>query len=869
MSSSTTTQVILSAPSDWRPWFQTIRTAAVQADIWKFVNPDTPNSELPTCDEPEEPTYGTVNPTATGYKDLSDLEREELRDLKATYKRRYKEYREQKSALGLLIKRIQESVDRKQHYLLEDLNTPYELLSSLKKRLSPTQKVRERDLAAAYHKLKKVPRDSDLDDWLSEWQVVYTQCKALDLPEVHDNRASIDFLNAVKAVDIHFAENQLDKIQDLEEEGKKCPDVLQLLDRFETRRRISPPTKAKSQPAFATLQGKRLESKKEVNDSTTPPRPCLCGESHFFVNCPYLIKSIRKPNWKPDVEMLAKIDETVKKVPSLGKAVEVARKKVAARSQNRTQDIGSQGRNVDPPLRSNDETIGRMRGAFATTHFMTAHATSNHTRVQYPLHNSFLLDSASPAHVCNDIARFITFEEIEDYLIAGETEVPILGYGTVEVFGRTPDDKDTFTLTLMETAFIPTFHTSLISLRRAMNAGIHWRIKEKDLSDEIGPMCKVFDMFDQFVIEYNPVQEEFSDTDKQQAFAVSRKSEKSKRSSKKSAKKSSKPLTSSASTDIWHRRLGHVSMEAVNHLSNALTGVNVTKQQSSPSALPSPCEVCTIANLQNQVSRRPAERATEPFERVYFDLIQMTRAYNGDEWAMHFLCDKVRAHFGYTFPSKTDARETVKDFKAFVKRQYDKEILIWHTDGEKSLEKAEFGDWLRKEGYIYETTAPYSPSQNGPAERAGGVIIRKARAMRIEAKLPENLWPEFFNTAVYITNRTPTKQLGWLTPLEVLHQELGRANPRPTGAHLRILGCRAYNKILNLPKKHKVAPRSLIGYLVGYDSTNIFRVWIPQKRKVIRTKDVIFDENKFYPAGSLYRGTPTAICSRETSHPGP
>ena len=119
-------------------------------------------------------TYRTVNPAATGYKDLSDLEREELRDLKATYKRQYKEYRERKSSIGSLIKRIQESVDRKQHYLLEDLDTPYELLSSLKKRLSPTQKVRERDLAVSYNKLKKVPRDSDLDDWLSEWQVVYT-----------------------------------------------------------------------------------------------------------------------------------------------------------------------------------------------------------------------------------------------------------------------------------------------------------------------------------------------------------------------------------------------------------------------------------------------------------------------------------------------------------------------------------------------------------------------------------------------------------------------------------------------------------------------------------------------------------------------
>ena len=37
-----------------------------------------------------------------------------------------------------------------------------------------------------------------------------------------------------------------------------------------------------------------------------------------------------------------------------------------------------------------------------------------------------------------------------------------------------------------------------------------------------------------------------------------------------------------------------------------------------------------------------------------------------------------------------------------------------------------------------------------------------------------------------------------------------------------------------------------LGHLVGYDSTNIFRIWIPSKRKIIRTRGVIFDEGKFY-----------------------
>jgi hypothetical protein len=37
-----------------------------------------------------------------------------------------------------------------------------------------------------------------------------------------------------------------------------------------------------------------------------------------------------------------------------------------------------------------------------------------------------------------------------------------------------------------------------------------------------------------------------------------------------------------------------------------------------------------------------------------------------------------------------------------------------------------------------------------------------------------------------------------------------------------------------------------MGYLVGYDSTYIFRVWIPPKSSVISTRDVTFIDLLFY-----------------------
>ena len=47
-------------------------------------------------------------------------------------------------------------------------------------------------------------------------------------------------------------------------------------------------------------------------------------------------------------------------------------------------------------------------------------------------------------------------------------------------------------------------------------------------------------------------------------------------------------------------------------------------------------------------------------------------------------------------------------------------------------------------------------------------------------------------------------------------------------------------------RRNKLAPRAEIGYLVRYDSINIYRIWIPHTGKVISTRDVIFNETKFF-----------------------
>ena len=152
-----------------------------------------------------------------------------------------------------------------------------------------------------------------------------------------------------------------------------------------------------------------------------------------------------------------------------------------------------------------------------------------------------------------------------------------------------------------------------------------------------------------------------------------------------------------------------------------------------------------------------------------------------------------------------------------IQTRYNGKVVFFRTDGERSLGK-DFEDLITELGISYEPSAPNTPEQNGHSERKGGVLSMKARAMRIDAGLPNYLWPWIYKTAGYIMNRTPMQKHQWKTSFENI------TGGQPNIGHLRKFGCKAYPIDKGIPRKEKLQPRAHIGYLVGYDSINIFNI---------------------------------------------
>jgi hypothetical protein len=129
-----------------------------------------------------------------------------------------------------------------------------------------------------------------------------------------------------------------------------------------------------------------------------------------------------------------------------------------------------------------------------------------------------------------------------------------------------------------------------------------------------------------------------------------------------------------------------------------------------------------------------------------------------------------------------------------------------------------------------------TPKQKGVAERMNRTLNERARAMRLNAGLPNTFWADAVNTYAYLINRGPSVPLGFRLPEEVW---LGR---EVTHKHLRVFGCDAYIGVKDFERDkldHKARKCTFIGY---GDEKMGYRLWDPEARKVYRCRDPVSNE---------------------------
>ena len=824
-SDSTKNTRILRTTRDWHTWYGSIATQAMQLEVWEYLDPQS-TKELT---EPTQPSIPDGDSVLTNVQELIFKLNFEK------YSRNHAAWLRAKSNLASIRTTICNSVDPLHiSDLAARIVSPREILQKLKQRLCPTDTTRANELLRRYENLKKSPKGSqDLEKWIYEWIEIVRD--GMELHEIEKKSAIRAFYRANAKIN----ESLTDSISMWADTQDECSfeDIANKFLQKYREKGIGSKTTS-SHFAFATASEPTLQGRPATSTTATDKkRPCLCGEEHAWKVCMYIVPEMRPQGWKGNNDTQNKVDDKISKNPNVKRVVERIRRhttkndKPKKSKQHSANMVANDANSVAITDVNSDDNDGENWVNFLTI------AMSTDAKSNYALRNSFIVDPASHLHVCNMRDRFVSIESCDGKtLLTGDNGTVIEGFGYAYLWvtracGKREKVK-------IYAAYIPGFHTNLISTRilvREQNIGLNELAMELQRAN--GDCVAKLECHQDFLVaEYNPIND-LSDNNAALATGMNFPSP---ATASKSSSKSAALKPASATEDIWSARLGHPSKQAISHLPDV--NPNTTISNIAPKVLN---EVKELAVANQQISRMKTYRANAPFETIYWDIVYFKPiGFNGDKYMSHMYCENSHLHFVDTLQSKSACVKSLTVMIKRVERRFpDFKIVILRTDVEQSLGK-DFRAFIDDLGIFHDMSAPYVKQQNGGAERSGQMILNRARALTIEAGFPKNMWPEAVKAAADLLNLTPIKSLNWKSPLMLLYERLKLAPP--TLAHIRIYGCRAYVRDPKIAKGDKMQPRAFIGYLVGYDSTNIFRIWVPHRGKVVRVRDVHFDETKRY-----------------------
>ena len=253
------------------------------------------------------------------------------------------------------------------------------------------------------------------------------------------------------------------------------------------------------------------------------------------------------------------------------------------------------------------------------------------------------------------------------------------------------------------------------------------------------------------------------------------------------------------------------------------------------------CKMCVLAKAHKIVFRFSAKTKTsdKSFFRITYDLIQLNAAMNKNQWIFHVACFEYDFHLMFTYAHKSEVIEILIRIINIIKTKYNDKMMFIRSDEKRSL-KTQWNNYINEKDIIFEFSASNTSAQNEHIERKKDVLLTKAKVMKIKVSLSTYLWSWIIRIAEYIMNKTLMKKHEWKTSFEVITEKKFNL------IHLVQFEAKAYSIDKHISRKKKMRVKAYIDFFVNYESINIFNIWIFNQHKIIKMRDVIFDENNFY-----------------------
>lgn len=440
----------------------------------------------------------------------------------------------------------------------------------------------------------------------------------------------------------------------------------------------------------------------------------------------------------------------------------------------------------------------------------TATAASQHAAAS-PDVNRWYLDSGSERHITNYLPHIIDPRPSTAVIVVGNgEEVKAEFEGEVILL----DTYDPCRLTLRRVLYIPGFTANLISIKEAKKCGATFEMHSGGCTIKMdgSPMLEAKDAPNGLSYIYSA-----STSDLPRHYV-------------------SLPVITKDTPELWHTRLGHLGYD---NLKKLLSGDMVEGPQISfnPADL-GPCEPCLVGKSTRQPFPTSETVYSKPNELISMDLSgpMSVPSFGGALYSAVYIDHATSASFIRLLKFKSDVTDTTKEVLNLMENLGGCKIKAIRTDNGREYVNRDLYSFFKDKGIEPQTTMPYTPEQNGKAERLNRTLINKVLPMLYAADLPLEAWGEAIITANYLRNVSPatgkTK-----TPFELFR------GYKPDISHLRAFGSIAYAHVPK-DKRRKLDYPAVKGIMVGYPTNGKgYRILLPNN-SIVLSRNVAFDESK-------------------------
>ena len=427
--------------------------------------------------------------------------------------------------------------------------------------------------------------------------------------------------------------------------------------------------------------------------------------------------------------------------------------------------------------------------------------TRNDDAVPLEKLKEWVIDSGASRHMTPDRGIFVNMMLIRTTVrVADGTVISSIGRGDILIQMRNGEK-----IRLTEVLYVPELDTNLLSIRALQTKGISVRFGLNGVEITRGDALLATGVLIGSSYLLRPAREDVALV-----------------TDMITTKKKHIPNPNRDGYLLWHARMGHVGPGRLEKLPFLTTGVgNSIKHQHDGEK----CVTCKYTKMTKIISRMPPLKATRRGERTYSDYWGPYKVMNlqGSQYFLSFIDDYTRRSEVY-FGPRSSLRENFYRYKAKFEAETGEKLALIRSDNAKEYHALKKD--LLNEGILMEFTDPYTPEQNGVAERMNRTLMQMVRAMQLWAGLPREFWGEALMVANYLRNRLPTNTHGGkMTPYEAWY---GR---KPDLNHIRTYGCLVHARIPS-EKRDKMDVVSFQGIFVGYHSSKQYRVYNPVTKKI-------------------------------------